>query len=54
MFERLDFASFHNANAAVRDAFCSKLVSSLKQHGFVRLVNHGVPPSDIDKAFKTV
>ena len=54
MFERLDFASFHSANAVERDEICRKLVSGLKQNGFVRLVNHGVPPSDIDKAFETV
>lgn len=54
MFEQLDFAKFHSANRAERDSFCRELTSSLKQHGFVRLVNHGISPSEIDRAFKTV
>ncbi|KAB5554578.1 hypothetical protein GE09DRAFT_1121591 [Coniochaeta sp. 2T2.1] len=51
MLDRLDFRDFHSTNTAERDDFCNRLVSSLKRRGFVRLVNHGVPPHDIDRAF---
>ncbi|KAK6086078.1 hypothetical protein SCUP234_01478 [Seiridium cupressi] len=51
MFDRLDFASFHSADPVEREEFCSKLISSLKQYGFVKLINHGVSPLDIDNAF---
>jgi isopenicillin N synthase-like dioxygenase len=54
MFDRLDFARFYSSDAAERDAFCSELVSSLKKKGFLRLINHGVPPSDIDRIFDEV
>jgi isopenicillin N synthase-like dioxygenase len=54
MLDRLDFSDFHSTNTAERDDFCNRLVSSLKQRGFVRLVNHGVPPQDIDRAFLEV
>ncbi|KAL9080414.1 MAG: hypothetical protein Q9157_000799 [Trypethelium eluteriae] len=53
MFERLDFANYQSGNVAKRDQFCRKLVSGLRQRGFVRLVNHGIEPSTIDKAFAT-
>ncbi|KAM0816273.1 putative Fe2OG dioxygenase domain-containing protein [Seiridium cardinale] len=54
MFDRLDFASFHSADTVEREEFCSKLISSLKQYGFVKLINHGVSPLDIDNAFDEV
>ncbi len=54
MFERFDFAAFYSSDTAKRDEFCCKVVSSLRQYGFVRLVNHGIPPSDIDEAFEMV
>ncbi|KAH7631277.1 hypothetical protein B0T09DRAFT_305883 [Sordaria sp. MPI-SDFR-AT-0083] len=50
---QLDFSLFHSSNPAVRAAFCKKLVSQLQQNGFARLTNHGVPASEIDKAFET-
>ncbi|KAH8821997.1 hypothetical protein F5884DRAFT_828154 [Xylogone sp. PMI_703] len=53
MFHRLDFSDFYSTNPATRVELCNALVSSLKQHGFVRLINHGVPPPDIDTAFET-
>lgn len=55
VFEKLDFATFHKASTtAERDQFCRNLVSALKQTGFVRLVNHGIPHADIDRAFEMV
>lgn len=54
MFEQLDFASFYNADTSERDRFCQDLVSSLRQNGFVRLINHGISSDDIDRAFETV
>ncbi|KAL6792611.1 hypothetical protein J3E68DRAFT_376859 [Trichoderma sp. SZMC 28012] len=54
MFERLDFSNFYSTNTAEREGFCRQLVSSLKQFGFARLANIGIPPSDIDGAFETV
>ncbi|KAJ4859447.1 2OG-Fe(II) oxygenase superfamily domain-containing protein [Trichoderma breve] len=53
MFERLDFSNFYSTNTAEREGFCRQLVSSLKQFGFARLANIGIPPSDIDGAFET-
>lgn len=54
MFEQLDFASFFSIDLVERDTFCRKLVSNLQEYGFVKLKNHGVVPSAIDKAFETV
>lgn len=54
MLDRLDFKEFYSPDTSERNGFCRRLVSSLKQKGFVRLVNHGVPPQDIDKAFLEV
>lgn len=53
MFEPVDFAIYHQAGPAERVEFCTKLVDGLRKCGFVKLVNHDVPPSDIDKAFET-
>lgn len=50
MLTQLDFANFHSS-AEDRQRLCRDLVASLKQDGFVRLVNHGIPPRDIDGAF---
>jgi isopenicillin N synthase-like dioxygenase len=54
MIEQLDFADFRSNDEAKRYEFGTKFVSTLKQYGFARLVNHGVSSSDIDKAFETV
>ncbi|KAK8085891.1 isopenicillin N synthase [Apiospora hydei] len=53
MYTQLDFSRFHGPDAKDRDEFCRALVSDLKQYGFARLVNHDVPPCDIQKAFET-
>ncbi|PTB66088.1 Clavaminate synthase-like protein [Trichoderma citrinoviride] len=52
MFQQLDFSVFHSDNAAEREGLCSQLVSNLKQFGFARLVNVGIPLGDIDRAFE--
>ncbi|KAJ5154262.1 Oxoglutarate/iron-dependent dioxygenase [Penicillium coprophilum] len=52
MFEQLDFSRFHNKNTHERDQFCRELISELSKSGWVRLVNHGVPPESIDRAFE--
>lgn len=54
MFEQLNFANFYSAETTERDRFCQNLVSSLRSKGFVRLINHGIPSEDIDRAFNTV
>lgn len=54
MLDQLDFKDFHSTDTVKRDGFCNRLVSSLKQRGFVRLINHGVSPQDIDRAFLEV
>ncbi|KAH8690319.1 hypothetical protein BGW36DRAFT_390590 [Talaromyces proteolyticus] len=53
MFEQLDFGIFHGASKAERDEFCRRLVSELRHYGFVKLINHGVPLEDVNKAFET-
>jgi isopenicillin N synthase-like dioxygenase len=54
MLEQLDFSRFHHESTDERDQFCRKLVSELSKSGWVRLVNHGVPPESIDRAFDMV
>jgi len=54
MFEKLDFTAFCSSNHVERAEFCQRLVFSLAEQGFVRLVNHGIPRSVIDSAFETV
>lgn len=54
VFEQLDFARIYSTNKTERDKFCHDLVSSLRQNGFVRLINHGILSEDIDRAFDTV
>ncbi|KAJ5816717.1 Oxoglutarate/iron-dependent dioxygenase, partial [Penicillium robsamsonii] len=51
MFEQLDFSRFHSGSDE-RDQFCRELVAGLSKSGWVRLVNHGVPPESIDRAFE--
>ncbi|KAI6311862.1 hypothetical protein MCOR34_005859 [Pyricularia oryzae] len=53
MYTQLDFSRFYSVDAAEQKEFCDALVSDLRQHGFARLVNHGVPAVDIDRAFET-
>ncbi|MCJ1356687.1 MAG: hypothetical protein MMC33_006682 [Icmadophila ericetorum] len=39
----LDFSKFTNGNSEERSIFAKELSTNLKQYGFVRLLNHGVP-----------
>ncbi|CAJ2499770.1 Uu.00g026230.m01.CDS01 [Anthostomella pinea] len=52
MFHRFDFSTFRSADQAEREEFCRQFVASLQQHGFCKIVNHYVPPADIDQAFE--
>jgi isopenicillin N synthase-like dioxygenase len=54
MFDQLDFSRFHSENIDERDQFCRELISGFSKSGWVRLVNHGVPPESIDRAFEMV
>ncbi|KAL4886895.1 hypothetical protein BJY04DRAFT_204547 [Aspergillus karnatakaensis] len=49
MFATFDFAEFYDS--AQRDRFCRELASALREYGFVKLINHGVPPSEVNQAF---
>jgi isopenicillin N synthase-like dioxygenase len=54
MFQRFDFATFQGADGPERELFCQNLVANLQQHGFVKIINHGIPAAVIDDAFETV
>lgn len=54
MLKQLDFSRFHRGSTDERDQFCRELISGLSKSGWVRLVNHGVPPESIDRAFEMV
>ncbi|KAL4954840.1 hypothetical protein BDW69DRAFT_162380 [Aspergillus filifer] len=49
MFPTLDIARFHDPTE--RDDLCREFVSVLKEYGFVKLINHGIPDAQIDQAF---
>ncbi|KAJ5516874.1 hypothetical protein N7527_008434 [Penicillium freii] len=49
MFPSLDFSHFHNPSQ--REDFCRQFVSTLKEYGFVKLISHGIPSTQIDQAF---
>lgn len=50
----LDFDLFLNGNEGQKQAFCWELAHALGNIGFVKLVNHGIAPSDIEKVFDMV
>lgn len=52
MFPSLDFSRFHEPSRT--EELCRELVSILKEYGFVKLINHGIQPSQIDQAFAAV
>lgn len=54
MLGQLDFSRFHRGSTDERNQFCHELISGLSKSGWVRLVNHGVPPESIDGAFEMV
>ena len=39
----LDFSSFHHGPEKERLELANALVNSFRQHGFVKLINHGIP-----------
>ncbi|KAE8395433.1 hypothetical protein BDV23DRAFT_144988 [Aspergillus alliaceus] len=49
MFPSLDFSRFHDPSQ--REEFCRQFVSILKEYGFLKLINHGIPFAQIDLAF---
>lgn len=46
--ETLDFGEFIHGSEAQRKALAKRLVNSLTQHGFTKLINHGVPDDVVD------
>ncbi|KAI0517552.1 putative gibberellin 20-oxidase [Xylaria bambusicola] len=49
---RLDFSLFLNGDDSERQKLASELFASLAQHGFVRLVNHGITDSEVNRLFQ--
>ncbi|KAI9148327.1 2-oxoglutarate-Fe(II) type oxidoreductase ppzD [Paramyrothecium foliicola] len=49
---RLDFAKFLHGNVDEQKQLCQRLVWSLSNVGFVKLVNHGISEDDIRRVFK--
>lgn len=47
----LDLSLFKNGRVADRQQFASQLLSGLSQHGFVKLVGHGISDSAISQSF---
>ena len=54
LVETLDFNTFYSSNARIRTKFCENLVTSIGKHGFVKLVNHGIPKALVQEAFEIV
>lgn len=50
----LDLSLFKNDCDADRQNFASQLLSGLSQHGFVKLVGHGISDSAVSKSFDWV
>ncbi|UNI16129.1 hypothetical protein JDV02_002596 [Purpureocillium takamizusanense] len=48
----LDLSSFHHGSDAERKRLAEDLVQSFKDHGFVKLVNHGVPEDVVRQYMK--
>jgi hypothetical protein len=52
MFPSVDFSRFHDPSQ--REEVCRQFVSTLKEYGFLKLINHGIPFAQIDLAFAAV
>ena len=52
--QTLDLSNFDNVIDSQRLDFCEKVASSLKEHGFLKIVNHGIPLTTIEAAFDWV
>lgn len=50
----LNLSLFENGNVQEREKLASDLLTSLRRHGFVKLVNHGVPEDLISKMWELV
>jgi len=47
----LNFAKWSNGDASQRLEFANSLADSFKKHGFVKIINHGVPDEHIRELF---
>lgn len=50
----LDVSLFHSESTADRKQYASALVNSLTKHGFVKLINHGIPEETVMEMFEWV
>ena len=50
----LDLSLYTDGNASQRTAFASQLLISLSEHGFVKLVGHGIADDRIAELFAWV
>ena len=50
----LNFLLYTQGNASQRQEIASRLLDSLSEHGFVKLVGHGISDEKIDEMFKWV
>jgi isopenicillin N synthase-like dioxygenase len=51
---RLDFSLFIAGDETERQKLALDLFASLAQHGFVRLVNHGITDTEVNRLFEWV
>ena len=51
---RLDLSLFTSGNATDSQHLASDLLESLRRHGFVKIVNHGIPDHTVAKMFEWV
>lgn len=50
----LDASNFTSQDPTNRTDFANKLHDALKNHGFVKLVNHGISEDDVSELFAQV
>lgn len=50
----LNLSLYTQGNASQRQELASRLLDSLSQHGFVKLVGHGVSDEKLDELFRWV
>lgn len=50
----LDLSLFTEGDSSQRQQFASELLKTLDQHGFVKIVGHGVPKSELEEFFAWV
>ncbi|KAL8819800.1 MAG: hypothetical protein Q9223_001837 [Gallowayella weberi] len=48
----LDFSHFNRGTPAERQVFVTQLLDGLMQHGFVRLIGHGIPTTTVAELFE--